>query len=124
MSETERRQRLVDVCAGLPEVVADGEGHIRFAVRGKTFAYYLEDHHGDGRIAVCCKAPPGDQEALVATDPERFYLPAYLARYGWISLRLDLPALDWEEVSELVVDSYRLVAPKRLATVAAEAIQA
>ena len=93
-------------------------------MRGKTFAYYLEDHHGDGRIAVCCKAPPGDQEALVATDAERFYLPAYLARYGWISLRLDLPALDWEEVSELVVDSYRLVAPKRLAAAAAEAIQA
>jgi hypothetical protein len=124
MSETERRQRLVDVCTGLPEVVAEGEGHIRFAVRGKTFAYYLEDHHGDGRIAVCCKAPPGDQEALVAMDPERFYLPAHLARYGWISLRLDLPALDWEEVSELVVDSYRLVVPKRLAAVAAEAIQA
>jgi len=124
MSETERRQRLVNVCTGLPEVVAEGEGHIRFAVRGKTFAYYLEDHHGDGRIAVCCKAPPGDQEALVATDPERFYLPAYLARYGWISLRLDLPTLDWEEVSEFVVDSYRLVAPKRLAAVAAEAIQA
>jgi predicted DNA-binding protein (MmcQ/YjbR family) len=124
MSETERRQRLVDVCTGPPEVVAEGEGHIRFAVRGKPFAYYLEDHHGDGRIAVCCKAPPGDQEALVATDPERFYLPAYLARYGWISLRLDRPALDWEEVSELVVDSYRLVAPKRLAAVAAEATQA
>ena len=125
MSETERRQRLVDVCTGLPEVVAEGEGHIRFAVRGKTFAYYLEDHPGDGRIAVCCKAPPGDQEALVAMDPERFHLPAYLARYGWISLRLDLPTVDWDEVSELVVDSYRLVAPKRLAaTVAAEAIQA
>ena len=95
-------------------------------VRGarEAFAYYLEDHHGDGRIAVCCNAPPDVQEALVATDPERFYLPAYLARYGWISLRLDLPALGWEEVSEFVVDSYRLVAPKRLAAVAAEAIRA
>jgi hypothetical protein len=124
MSETERRQRLVDVCTALPEVVAEGDRHVRFAVRGRTFAYYLADHHGDGRIAVCCKAPPGDQEALVAMDPERFYLPAYLARYGWISLRVDLPAVDWDEVSELVVDSYRLVAPKWLAAVAAEANQA
>ncbi len=56
-------------------------------------------------------------------DPERFYVPAYLARYGWISLRLDLPAVDWNEVSEFVVDSYRLVAPKRLAAVAAQANQ-
>lgn len=124
MRASERRQRLVDVCTGLPEVVAEGDRHIRFAVRGRTFAYYLDDHHGDGRIAVCCKAPPGDQEALIAMDPERFYLPAYLARYGWISLRIDLPAVDWEEVSELVVDSYRLVAPKRLAAVAVEASQA
>jgi hypothetical protein len=121
MCETERRQRLVDVCTGLPEVVAEGDRHFRFAVRGRTFAYYLDDHHGDGRIAVCCKASPGDQEALIAMDPERFYLPAYLARYGWVSLRLDLPAVDWGEVSELVVDSYRLVAPKRLAAAVAEA---
>ena len=124
MSETKRRQRLVDVCTGLPDVVAEGDRNIRFAVRGKTFAYYLNDHHGDGRIAVCCKAPPGDQEALVAMDPQRYYLPVYLARYGWIPLRLDLPVVNWNEVSELVVDSYRLVAPKRLAAVAAEANQA
>ena len=63
-------------------------------MRGRTFAYYLEDHHGDGRVAVCGKAPPGNQEALITMDPKRFCLPAYLARYGWISLRLDLPALD------------------------------
>jgi predicted DNA-binding protein (MmcQ/YjbR family) len=39
-------------------------------------------------------------------------------------VRLDLPTVDWDEVSELVVDSYRLVAPKRLAAVAAKANQA
>src|ERR671916_192621 len=120
MSEAQRRQRVVDTCTGLPEVTIEGDRHLRFVVRGRTFAYYLEDHHGDGRVAVCAKAPSGDQEALITTDPERFYLPAYLARYGWISLRLDLPTVDWYEVTELVVDSYRLVAPKRLAAVATE----
>ena len=124
MSEAQRRQRVVDTFTGLPEVTIEGDRHLRFAVRGRTFAYYLEDHHGDGRVAVCAKAPPGDQEALITTDPERFYLPAYLARYGWISLRLDLPTVDWYEVTELVVDSYRLVAPKRLAAVATEPNQA
>jgi predicted DNA-binding protein (MmcQ/YjbR family) len=57
-------------------------------------------------------------------DPERFYLPAYLARYGWISLRLNLPTVNWDEVSELTADSYRLVAPKRLAAAATEANRA
>jgi hypothetical protein len=89
VSETaERRQQLVDVCTGLPEVTVEGDQHLRFMVRGKTFAYYLEDHHGDGRIAVCCKAPPGDQDALIELDPERFYRPAYLPS----SVRLDLAA--------------------------------
>ncbi len=106
---------------GLLEVVAEGDRHIRFELRGRTFAYYLDDHHSDGRIAVCCKAPPGDQEALVAMDLERFYLPAYLARYGWMSPRFNLPTVDWDEVSELTADSYRLVAPKRLAAAATEA---
>src|SRR5688500_3570362 len=105
MSETERRQRLEDVCTGLPELVAEGDRHILFAVRDRTFAYYHDYHYSDGRIAVCCKAPPGDQEAIVAMDPERFYLPAYLACYGWSSLRLNLPTVDRDEVSELIVDS-------------------
>ena len=118
MNADERRERLVEICSGFPEVVFDGDQHLRFAVRGRTFAYYLDDHHGDGRISVCCKAPPGDQEALILTDPERFYRPAYLARHGWISLRLDLPTVDWNEVSEVVTDSYRMVAPKRLAALA------
>ena len=85
-------------------------------MRGRTFAYFLDDHHDDGRVAVCRKVPPGDQEALIASDPKRFYRPAYLARYGWIPLRLDLPTLDRGQVAELVTDGYRLVAPKRLAT--------
>jgi hypothetical protein len=124
VSEVERRERLADICTSLPEVTYEGDQHLCFAVRGRTFAYYLDDHHGDGQIAVCCKAPPGDQEALIAMHPERFYRPAYLSRYGWVSLRLDLPTVDWEEIAELVLDSYRLVAPKRLAAQAARVSRA
>lgn len=58
---------------------------------------------------------PSDQEILIAVDPERFYRPAYLGRHGWISIRLDLPPIDWDQVAELITDGYRLVAPKRLA---------
>jgi predicted DNA-binding protein (MmcQ/YjbR family) len=42
-------------------------------------------------------------------------MPAYTASKGWVGLRLDTTGLDWDEVSELVTGSYRLVAPKRLA---------
>jgi hypothetical protein len=123
MSEIEGRDRLVDICTGLPEVTFGCDRHLCFVVLGRTFAYYLDDHHSDGRIAVCYKAPPGDQEALIAMGPERFYRPAYLGRYGWVSLRLDLTTVDWDGVTELVVDGYRLVASKRLAAHATRVTQ-
>ena len=84
-------------------------------MRGRTFAWYVDDEHGDGRVAVLCKAPPGENSGLVATDPHRFYLPRYVGNRGWVALRLDLQDVDWGEVAELVADSYRMVAPKRLA---------
>lgn len=113
-----RRARLVALCSGLPEAARQGERHIQFLVRRRTFAYYLDDHHGDGRIALCCKVPAGDLEALVALDPERFFTPPYLGPRGWVGLRLDLADLDWDEVARLVTCSYGLVAPRRLAALA------
>ena len=111
-----RRDRLVRLCRTLPEVTTVPSGrHIGFQVRGRTFAWYVDDEHGDGRVAVLCKAPTGGNSALVASDPHRFYLPNYVGHRGWVALRLDLHDVDWGEVAELVCDSYRLVAPRRLA---------
>jgi len=112
-----RRARVIALGAALPEAeVGEPAGrHAKFSVRGRTFGYYLDDHHGDGIVAVCCKAPPGEQQALVAADPERFLVPDYLGNKGWVSLRIDGEEVDWDEVREVLVDSYRLVAPKRLA---------
>ena len=89
--------------------------HASFLVRKKIFAYYLDNHHGDGIVAITCKVFPGDNAALVAADPRRFYLPAYIGSRGWVALRLDLGDIDWDEVAELIAGSYRMVAPKRLA---------
>ena len=60
--------------------------HAAFLVRKTVFAYYLNDHHGDGIISVCCKVLPGDNEALIAAHPERFYMPAYIGPRGWVAL--------------------------------------
>ena len=87
---------------------------MQFQVRGKTFAYYFNDHHGDGVVAVCCKAAPGEQDLLLRLDPKRYMMPAYLGARGWVSLRTDTAEIDWDEVADLVTNSYRLVAPKSL----------
>ena len=54
-----------------------------------------------------------DVAALVASDPDRFFIPPYVGGKGWLALHLDAPAIDWAEVAELVEDSYRHMAPKR-----------
>ena len=99
-----RRERLVKICSALPEVDVQGDRDLAFVVR-----------HGDGIVALSCKAPPGENHALVDFDPERFYIPPYVGPKGWVALRLDLASVDWDEVSELVSDAYRLAAPKTLA---------
>ena len=106
-------ERLSAICLALPEATEKRDGHCCFRVRGKTFAWFLNNHHGDGRIALNCKAPPGEQAVLVASDPERFFVPPYVGPSGWIGVRLE-GEVDWDEVAELVEESYRMTAPKRL----------
>ena len=114
--EDPRLVRLTGICLGLPEATRQDTGrHASFLVRKKTFAYFLDNHHGDGIVAVCCKVALGENADLAAADPARFYLPAYIGPRGWVGLRLDGGAIDWSEVTEVVAGSYRLAAPKRLA---------
>ena len=111
-----RLKRLTKIALALPEASRQICGsHAQFLVRKKTFAYFLNDHHGDGIVAVTGKVLPGDNKALAEAQPRRFYLPAYIASKGWVALRLDVGKIDWDEVSELLRGSYALIAPKRLA---------
>ena len=115
-AEDPRLVRLTKICLALPEATRDYNGqHAGFHVRKRSFAYFLNDHHGDGIVGVNCKVLTGDHKALAAAQPGRFYIPAYVGSKGWVGLRLDIGEIDWEEVTELVSGSYRLVAPKRLA---------
>jgi predicted DNA-binding protein (MmcQ/YjbR family) len=115
-SKDARLTRLTKLALALPETSRQIYGsHAQFLVRKKTFAYFLDNHHGDGIVAVTCKVLPGDNKALADAQPRRFYLPAYIASRGWVALRLDTGKVDWEEVRELLLSSYVLVAPRRLA---------
>jgi predicted DNA-binding protein (MmcQ/YjbR family) len=115
-AEDDRLVRLTEICSALPEAEREYNGqHAGFRVRRRTFAYYVDDHQGDGILGVLFKAAWGEHEALVASDPERFYRAPYLGHKGWVGLRLDRGPVDWGEVADLVTDSYLLVAPKRLA---------
>ena len=117
-AEDPRLTRLTEIALALPEATRQIYGsHAQFLIRKKTFAYFLDNHHGDGIIGVTCKVMPGENDALVASQPRRFYLPAYVASRGWVGLRLDIGKIDWNEVRDLILGSYLLSAPKALARI-------
>ena len=113
-SAEEALARVRAICLALPEAEEkEAWGMPTFRVRGKLFAHFADNHHGDGRVALWLKAEPGARELLVEAAPERFFVPPYVGPRGWLGLRVDGEA-DWEEAAELVEASWRLIAPKRV----------
>lgn len=101
------------ICLTLPEVEEkEAWGSPTFRVKGKMFAMYLNNHHGDGRIALWLKAPPGVQEMLVAAEPKKFFIPPYQGPFGWIGVHLDRNSD--AEIEFHVRQAYLMVAPKKL----------
>jgi phosphoribosylglycinamide formyltransferase-1 len=113
--EDPRLRRLTTVCLAMPEAVrATSRDHAAFRVRGKVFVYFLNNHHGDGIVSICCRSELGENVDRAHREPKRFYLPAYIGSRGWFGLRIDGGKIDWAEVKNLVELSYRLAAPKTL----------
>jgi hypothetical protein len=108
-------RRLRAICLGLPETSERlSHGAPTFFVRDKrAFLMVLTNHHGDGRFAIWCAAPPGMQTMLVEADPERFFVPPYVGHRGWLGLRLDR-GLDWDELAGIAEDAWAEVAPPKL----------
>ena len=115
-AERERTlQSLREICLGLPETTERlSHGAPTFFVRAKRpFLMVLTDHHGDGRFAIWCAAAAGVQGMLVGADPERFFVPPYVGRRGWLGVRLDR-GIDWDELAGIAEDAYAEIAPAKL----------
>jgi hypothetical protein len=108
--------RLRAVCLALPDAnerLSHGEP-TWFAGKGKAFAMLDDHHHGSAHLSVWLPAGLGAQEALVESDPKRFFRPPYVGASGWVGVVLDTDP-DWSQVGWLVEQAFRLVAGKRLA---------
>jgi phosphoribosylglycinamide formyltransferase-1 len=115
MARNDKRDRVTAACLALPGAEHQDQGdHTTYRVRGKVFAYFLDNHHGDGIVSVCVKSQLGENVDRVRLEPERFYLPAYIGPRGWFGMRLDRGRVRWREVAEVIEQSYRLTAPKSL----------
>lgn len=82
---------------------------ITFRVRNRIFAMF-----GDDRKAIWVKSVHDEQRALIAEDPDTFFSPPYVGPSGWVGVRFR--TADRDELNELLIEAWRLTAPRRLVT--------
>src|SRR5437660_7488808 len=128
MARSPKEERLTDrlrkICMALPEAnekLSHGEP-TWFAGKGKVFAMLDDHHHGAAHLAVWLPHF-GAQEALIGSDPERFFRPPYVGVSGWVGLVLDTGP-DWHAVAALVREAYLMVATAKLRKLAVAAVEA
>ena len=67
----QRFRKLAAICLALPDAEQTVSGdHATYRVRGKVFAYFLNDHHGDGIVSVCVKSELGENADRARLDPK------------------------------------------------------
>jgi predicted DNA-binding protein (MmcQ/YjbR family) len=100
--------RVRDICLGLPGTSEKPAwGDPSFRANGRMYAILK---FGKG-TALWCTAPDGAQEALIQSNPARFYKPSnHPLHNGWIGLRLEPSAsIDWDEVAFLLAQAHEVV---------------
>lgn len=78
-----------------------------FRVHNRIFAMFAEG----GREA-WIKSTHDEQRALIGMAPETYFHPPYVGPSGWVGVRFS--TTDRDEVEELLIEAWRLTAPKRL----------
>jgi hypothetical protein len=98
------------IALSLPETIEKPWfGSPGFRVKDKGFLRIRAEAEGGLVVFV---SDLGEKEALLATDAEKFFTTPHYD--GYPTVLVNLPAIDEDELTELIVDSWRLRAPKRV----------
>jgi predicted DNA-binding protein (MmcQ/YjbR family) len=103
--------RVRRICMVFPEAnerISHGEP-TWFAGKGRVFAMIDGHHHDSPHLSVWLPQSFDAQEALIGSDPDRYFKPAYVGVKGWVGVVLDTKP-DWDVVAGLVRESYLRVA--------------
>ena len=104
------------ICLSFPETEEiESHGSPEFRVKGKSFATFTINHHGDMRVALILNASRETQTHYVQSAPKVFFVPPYVGPKGWYGIDL-ASKIRWPRVAELACEAYARVAPKTLAT--------
>jgi hypothetical protein len=105
--------RIRSICLALPGTEERASHGSPAFFAGRQFVMLWPDgHHDDEFPHLWCAAPPGVQEELTSTEPDRFFRPPYVGHRGWIGVRLD-GDVDWDEIARICAEAHRLIAPAR-----------
>jgi hypothetical protein len=97
------------VALALPETTEKPSyGTPGFRVKDKLFARIREE--GDVLVVWC--EDLGEKEALLASEPAKFFTTPHYDGHPTVLVRFS--AVDVEELTELLTDSWRIRAPKRV----------
>ena len=116
MTKTTALARVRTICLSFPDTTERlSHGAPTFFIREKrAFVTFMDDHHGDGRLALWCAAPPGAQRMLADARPQQFFVPPYVGHRGWVGVRLDRD-LSYDEIAQIIEDAYLTVSATRTA---------
>lgn len=114
MVSSEVVDRLRSICLAFPGATEKLSHGAPSFFAGKQFlTVWSAGHHDHQFPHLWCAAPPGVQDELVASEPDRFFRPPYVGGRGWLGVRLDGP-IDWSEIELICEDAYRSVASRTL----------
>ena len=117
-------QAVRELMAQFPETEeVESHGSPSFRVRGRTFATYTINHHGDGRVALNLDSPPGAQQLYTEMEPEFYFVPPYTGPKGWLGVELNT-GISWSSVAARVREAYEKRAPKTLTDALGDRIDA
>src|SRR5262249_13764556 len=108
-ADTVTWQTVRELAGALPDAEeSTSYGTPAFKVRGRLFARL----HQTGE-SVVVRIDKGERAMRLRADPEAFYITAHYTAYPWMLVRFS--AVRRDDLAELLEDSWRQQAPKRLA---------
>lgn len=104
-------ESIFELCLSLPDTgEVTQHGAPNFKVKGKTFAMFVLNHHGDGRVALWLNSPHSVQQLYTQLDPESYFVPPYVGVKGWLGMELN-KNLKWQEIYARVREAYEHASP-------------
>jgi predicted DNA-binding protein (MmcQ/YjbR family) len=107
-SATAALARIRKLCLSFPDTSErTSHGGPTFFIRKKNaFLMFLDNHHGDGRLAIWCACPAEVRPMLIdSAQQDEYFLPPYVARIGWVGIRLDRK-LPWGQIASLIEQAF------------------